>query len=156
MRIAEFLSEQRVPFEPLPHPLAFTAQKRAKWLHVSGSRVAKCVLLDAPGGHVLAVLPATHQVDAVLLSRELGGPVRLADAREVAAVFRDCEWGVVPPFGTLYGLPTLLDSSLDPETLLVFETHTHVDAVRLLCADFERLEQPRRCRFARCHDRCRV
>jgi Ala-tRNA(Pro) deacylase len=148
MRIADFLAEQRVPFEPLPHPPAFTAQKRAKWLRVPGAQVAKCVLLCGPDGYVLAVLPATHHVDTEALSEHLGGPVRLAGDREIAEVFRDCEWGVVPPFGTLYGLPTLLDDSLHPDALLVLETHTHVDAVRLHCGDFERLERPRRLRFA--------
>jgi Ala-tRNA(Pro) deacylase len=149
MRIADFLAEQRVAFEPLPHPPAFTAQKRARCLHVPGSRVAKCVLLYGPQGYLLAVLPATHQVDLEKLAAQLGGPVRLATDGEIARVFRDCEWGVVPPFGTLYGLTTLLDDALPPESQLVLETHTHVDAIRLSCRDFERLEHPRRLPFAR-------
>src|SRR5262249_39580545 len=131
------------------HPPAFTAQQRAKSLHVSGSRVAKSVLLRGPGGYLLAVLPATHRVDTQALAAALGGPIRLATDREIAVVFRDCEWGVVPPFGTLYGLPTLLDDSLPADVLLVLETQTHVDAVRLRCSDFERLESPRRLPFAR-------
>jgi Ala-tRNA(Pro) deacylase len=149
MRIAEFLARQQVAYEAVPHPPAFTAQQRAKSLRVSGAQVAKCVLLRGPAGFLLAVLPATHHIDTDLLARDLGGPVRLATDQEIAEVFRDCEWGVVPAFGTLYGLPTLLDDSLSPAALLVLETHTHVDAVRLRCCDFEHLERPRRLRFAR-------
>ncbi len=149
MRIVDLLAARRIDFEPLPHPPAFTAQKLAKYLHVSGHQVAKSVLLAGPAGHMLAVLPATHQIDTEALARELGGPVRLASDREMAEVFRDCEWGVAPPFGTLYGLPTLLDESIPPEAAMVFETHTHVQAIRLRCRDFERLERPRRLRFAR-------
>jgi Ala-tRNA(Pro) deacylase len=148
MRIADFLAQQRVAYETVPHPPAFTAQQRAKYLGVPGHQVAKCVLLRGPGGYFLAVLPATHHIDTDLLTRELGGPVGLATDQEIAEVFRDCEWGVVPAFGTLYGLPTLLDESLSPNVLLVLETHTHVDAVRLRCRDFELIEQPRRLRFA--------
>ena len=149
MGIPEFLREQHVPFEPLPHAPAFSAQKRAKFLRVPGARVAKCVLLRGPGGLFLAVLPATHQIDEAALSAALMGPVRLATEAELVGVFRDCEWGVVPPFGRLYGLPSLLDESIDPGTLLVFEGQTHVEAIRLRCRDFERLEKPRRLRFAR-------
>jgi Ala-tRNA(Pro) deacylase len=149
MRIAELLAQQQVAFEPLVHPPAFTAQKRAKYLGVSGSRVAKCVLLRGPDGFLLALMPATHHVDTALLAAKLGGPVRLATDEELAGIFRDCEWGVVPPFGTLYGLPTLLDDSIAPEALIVLETHSHVEAVRMRCADFERLEGPRRLHFAR-------
>ncbi len=149
MRIDAFLAEQNVPFETLPHAPAFTAQKLAKYLRVPGSRVAKSVLLVAPEGCCLAVLPATHHVDTEQLTRELGGPVRLATDGEMAGIFHDCEFGIVPPFGTLYGLPILLDDSLRPDALLVFEGHTHVEALRMRCGDYERLEKPRRLRFAR-------
>jgi Ala-tRNA(Pro) deacylase len=149
MRVPDFLMEQHVPFETLLHPPAFTAQKRAKYLHVSGRKVAKSVLLVGPKGYFLAVLPATRHVDTRKLSHAVGGPVRLADAREVADVFRDCEWGVVPPFGALYGLATVLEEELAPDALIVFEGNTHAEAVRLRCRDFERLEHPRRLQFAR-------
>jgi Ala-tRNA(Pro) deacylase len=144
MRVPDFLLQQDVPFETLLHPPAFTAQKRARFLHVPGREVAKAVLLQGPFGYVLAVLPATQHVDAGRVTQALGGPVRLADNDEIARVFPDCEWGVVPPFGTLYNLPVLLDAGIPPDTLMVFETTTHAEAVRLLCRDFERLERPRR------------
>jgi Ala-tRNA(Pro) deacylase len=99
----------------------------------------------------LAVLPATHQVDTQTLASRLGRPVRLANDREVAEVFRDCQWGVVPPFGARYGITTLLDDSIEPDDLIVLETHSQFEAIRLRCRDFERLEKPRRLRFARPH-----
>ena len=149
MRVPQFLAEQRILFETILHPPAFTAQNRARFLHISGNQVAKSVLLVGPRGRFLAVLPATCQIDTEKLALTLGGPVRLASDDEIADVFRDCEWGVVPPFGTLYALPTLLDDSFDPETWMVFETNTHAEAVRLRCRDYERLERPRRLHFSR-------
>ncbi len=148
MRVVEFLQRRQVPFETLLHPPAFTAQKRAHFLHLPGRQVAKVVLLHGPDGHLLAVLPATQRVDTERVAQVLGGPVRLADDAEIARVFPDCEWGVVPPFGTLYALPVLLDERIAPDTLLVFETTTHAEAVRMLCRDFERLERPRRLQLA--------
>jgi Ala-tRNA(Pro) deacylase len=148
MRIAAFLAEHQVAFEGLLHPPAFTAQKRAKYLRVPGKRVAKSVLLAGPAGFFLAVLPATLRVNTGRLAAAFGGPVRLATGRELAEVFRDCEWGVVPPFGSLYGLPTVLDEEFGPDVGIVFEGHSHAQAVRLLGRDFERLERPRRLRFS--------
>lgn len=148
MRLSELLAEQHVPFETLLHPPAFTAQKRARFLHVTGRQVAKAVLLHGPGGYFLAVLPATRRVDLGRVQALLGGPVRLATVAEIGAVFVDCEWGVVAPFGRRYGLPVLLDESIGPETLMVFETDARAEAVRLRCQDFERLEQARRVRLA--------
>ncbi len=149
MRIAEYLNEQRVSYEYLPHAPAFTAHQLAKYLHVSGDQVAKCVLLRGPANYYVAVLPATYQVDMQRLGAALNGAVRMADDREMAEVFRDCEWGVVPPFGALYGLATLLEETIAPEAALVMEMNTHVEAIRLRCRDYERLEQPRRLHFAR-------
>jgi Ala-tRNA(Pro) deacylase len=148
MRIAAFLTENQVRFETLFHPPAYSASQRAKQLHVPGRQVAKCVLLTTARGPLLAVLPATHHVNTAALEFELGTSVRLAGDDEISRVFPDCEWGVVLPFGTLYGLATILDDSLNAEDLIVFEGHTHVEAVRLKCTDFERLEKPRRLRFA--------
>jgi Ala-tRNA(Pro) deacylase len=149
MRVPDFLAQQKVAFETLLHPLARTAQRRAKYLHVPGEQVAKSILLAGPQGFVLAVLPATHQVDTERLAHDLGGPVRLATEREIRAIFMDCEWGVVPPFGRLYGLPTILDEALAGDALLVFEGNRQMEALRMRGRDFERLEQPRRLHFAR-------
>ena len=149
MRIAEFLDEKRVAYEYLPHAPAFTAHQLAKYLHVPGEQVAKCVLLRGPASYFVAVLPATYQVDTERLVAALNGPVRIADDREMGQVFRDSEWGVVPPFGTLYGLATLLEETIAPDATLVMETNSHMEAIRLRCRDFERLEQPRRLHFAR-------
>jgi len=148
MRVPTYLTDRHVPFETIFHPPAFSAQKRAKYMHVPGRQVAKCVLLSGPAGYFLVILPATHRVDTDALAAFLGGPVRLATPEEVAAVFSDCEWGAVPPFGTLYGLPTVLETTLEPGALLTFEGHTHAEAIRMRCRDFEELEHPVRLHFA--------
>src|SRR5947209_5127725 len=135
MQLAAFLQDRHVPFESLPHAPAYTATMRAKYLGVPGRQVAKSLLLHGPAGFLLAVLPATHHVDVGLLAAALGGPVRLATDAEITGVFRDCEWGVVPPFGTLYGLTAVLDDEIAPEDFIVFEGQTHVEAVRLRCSD---------------------
>src|SRR5438552_14834 len=112
MRVAEFLAENHVRFEELQLPPAFSATHRAKHLHVCGRQVAKCVLLMAPTGPLLAVLPATHHIDLALLTQELNQSIHLATDEEIARVFPDCEWGVVLPFGVVYGLPTVLDDTI--------------------------------------------
>lgn len=148
MRVADFLSEQHIPFETLVHAPAFTAQKRAKYLHVPGRQVAKSVLLAGPTGFVLAVLPATHHIDLGAVAACLGFPVRLANHLEIADLFRDCEWGVLTPFGTLYGLTTIVDESLDSNSHIIFEAHLHAMTISMHYRDFERLEKPRRFPFA--------
>jgi Ala-tRNA(Pro) deacylase len=149
MRVPLFLADNRVAFGRLYHAPAYTAQRRAYYLHVPGRQLVKSVLLRAPAGYLLAVLPADARVDLDALGRVLGGPVRLAGAEEIPEVFRDCEWGALSPFGSLYGLATVLERDLDPEAEIVFEGASHGEAIRMRCRDFERLERPRRLSFAR-------
>jgi Ala-tRNA(Pro) deacylase len=149
MRVPQFLTDQHVCFETLLHPPSYTAHRLAKYLHVSGRHVAKSVLLAGNGSYYLAVLPAALRVDLAAVSEQLGVPVRLAGEHEVVRLFNDCEWGAVTPFGHLYGLTTLLDTSIPLDSTVVFEAGRHAEAIRMTCRDFDRLEHPRRFSFAR-------
>jgi Ala-tRNA(Pro) deacylase len=149
MRVSEFLIGEHVAFETLLHAPAYTAQHRAKFLGISGNHVAKAVLLRGQEGYLLAVLPATKRIDTVALSLALGSSVSIATGEEVSDVFCDCEWGVVGPFGRLYGLPSILDTSIALDELMIFESDTHAEAIRIRCRDYEMLERPRRLSFAR-------
>jgi Ala-tRNA(Pro) deacylase len=150
MRVPQFLIDQHVRFETMLHPPSYTAHKLAKRLRISGRQVAKSVLLAGGESYYLAVLPAALRVDLAAVSEHLGVTVRLAGEHEVVRLFNDCEWGAVTPFGHLYGLSTLLDTSIPPDSMIVFEAGRHVEAIRMTCRDFERLERPRRFPFA-CH-----
>jgi Ala-tRNA(Pro) deacylase len=152
MQITNYLHEQRIAFERLAHAPAFTAQRLAKYLRLPGDLVAKCVLLRGGGSFLVAVLPACCQLDTERLGGALHAPVRIADHREIAAIFSDCEWGVVSAFGAAYGLATLLEATVPADALIVLPGNTHFESVRLQCRDFERLERPRRLRFAREND----
>jgi Ala-tRNA(Pro) deacylase len=148
MRVGQFLTENQIRFQALVFPPAFTAQKRAMRLRVSGRQVLKSILLSGPQGYFLAVLPATHRLNTKLLADFFGGPVRLAKPEEIRQVFPDCEWGVVQPLGHLYGLRTILDDSVSPGSHIILQTQTHAEAIRMKCGDFERIEHPDRLQFA--------
>jgi Ala-tRNA(Pro) deacylase len=149
MRLSQFLEERHVAFETVLHPPAFTAQKRARFLHIPGRQVIKSVLLTTGKGYILAILRSINHVDLDALGKYLGLPVRLANEDDLADKFRDCEPGAVTPFGSLYGLWTLLEESIHPDDTILFEAQEHAVAIRMKCRDFEMLEKPTRCRFAR-------
>jgi len=150
MRLDEMLTERHVHFERLRHRPTFTANRMAQTLHVPGKEVAKSVLLRAGFGYVLAVLPATHQVDLRRVREELGEEqVELASEREVEQLFPDCEPGAHPPFGSLYNIRTLMDGSLAGDKEIVFEGQNHEEAYRMSFQDYEALEHPVKGYFAR-------
>jgi Ala-tRNA(Pro) deacylase len=142
--ILEYLNREEIDFERLTHPRAVSATELAQSLHVTGHRVAKAVIVEAGGRHVLCVLPASEWVDVHRLGEELGtASIRLVPEAEFHAMFRDCEVGAEPPFGSLYGMPVIVDSSLADEDEIVFRAGSHEEAIQMAYADFARLERPR-------------
>lgn len=149
MRLDEFLAGQRVPFTRMAHRPAYTANRVAQALHVPGKEVAKAVVVKTGGGHALAVLPSTCRVDLDRLGRDLGeARVGLATEDEVERLFPDCERGAVPPFGSLYHMPTVVDESLAADEEIVFEGQNHEEAIRMTYRDYVAVEHPRVGHFA--------
>ena len=152
MYIVDFLRSRGVWYESLLHRPASSSTKRAGCVHVPGRRVAKAVLVKAGDSFVLAVLPSTSQIDLSRLSEVMGEPaslVRLATSDELFERFPDCEPGVVPPFGRLYGLKTVVDLGLADSSEIVVGANTRHEGLRMLFRDFQTLEEPLRASFTR-------
>lgn len=151
MYTVDFLLSRQVWFEPVLHSPASSSTQRAHCMHVPGRHVAKTVLVKAGAGFVLVVLPSTSQIDLARLSELIGRPaaeVRLATADELVNLFTDCQPGVVPPFGRLYDLDTVFDSSLIGVAELVFGGNTRHEGLRMRSADYIAIEEPRIGSFA--------
>lgn len=145
MDIPAFLEEQHCAFAVMPHPTTYTAQEMAHELHVPGREVAKTVLLRANGDYefVVAVVPAHKRVDLRRASELLGGgDVSLAHETDIEEHCPDCERGVLPPFGSRYGMKTIVDKSLADDEAIVFEGNTHNEAIQMKFDAFRRLEEP--------------
>jgi Ala-tRNA(Pro) deacylase len=145
MYTIDFLRSRRVWFESLLHSPASSSTKRAHCMHVPGRRVAKTVLVKAGDRFVLVVLPSTSTIDLGRLSEVMGRPaaeVRLATTDELVGIFTDCEPGVVPPFGRLYDLDTVFDSSLIDVADLVFGGNTRHEGLRMRSRDYVAIEEP--------------
>ena len=152
MYVLDFLRSRGIWFESLLHRPASSSTKRAGSVHVPGRAVAKAVLIKAGDSFVLAVLPSTLRIDLLQLSEAVGEPasrVRLATSDELFDCFPDCEPGVVPPFGRLYGIKTLVDSRLTISSEIIVGANTRHEGMRMLFRDFQTLEEPVRASFTR-------
>jgi len=149
-RLMAHFQEQGVAFEELSFPEVYTAQEVAAQLHVPGWQLAKVVMAKVGEELAMLVLPAPARVDFSQLKEALGAKeVELAREREFADRFPDCEVGAMPPFGSLYQVPTYVDESLVGAGEIVFLAGTHNEALKLSTADYERLAQPQVLSFAR-------
>src|SRR6058998_3208286 len=141
-RLIDCLNENKVRYEVLHHPEAVTAQRIAQAEHVKGRHHAKVVMIKSGEQHLMAVLPADHQIDLKKLEKAVGKPVLLETEKEFKSLFPECAIGAMPPFGNLYGVPTYVDKSLAQENYIVFEAGTHTDAIKLSYLDYEKIVNP--------------
>jgi Ala-tRNA(Pro) deacylase len=143
MKLETLLEEQQIDFEKHTHTPAYTAQRLADVEHVSGYMVAKPVVVRGQSGFAICVLPAPKQLDIERVSEIMGDPdVRLATESEMAELFPDCELGAEPPVGSMFGMRTIMDTSLRDDDYLIMQAGTHTEAIKARRADWERLCNP--------------
>lgn len=148
-KLQELLDRERVAYEVLTHPPAYTAQEVAQAQHVPGRELAKVVVVCGSQGFALLVLPAIYKVDLARAQAALGDPqARLATEQEFRSLFPECEVGAMPPFGNLFALPVYVDQTLAQDETIVFNAGTHTQTVRMRYADFVRLVGPKLASFA--------
>jgi Ala-tRNA(Pro) deacylase len=143
-RLQSYLDTNKIPYEVVSHPKAYTAHDVAQTLDVPGKLVAKVVMVKADEYFVMTVLPSTWRVDLRRLRDVLEArDVRLATEAECANLFPDCQVGTMPPFGNLYGVEVYVDQFLTEDESIVFEAGTYVGAIKLRYKDFADLVRPK-------------
>jgi Ala-tRNA(Pro) deacylase len=149
VRVLDYLSENGIDFSVMHHQLHYTAQEEAAAQHISGHRFAKTVVVRADDEYILLALPASHRIDFKLLKGVLGTDVELAAEGDLARLFPDCDVGAEPPFGSQYGLHTIVDDGLAAQERIAVRAGSHTEVVLLSYADYARLEKPQVASFTR-------
>ena len=152
MYIQDFLRSRGIWFETLLYQPASSSAKRAKNARVAGRKVAKAVLIRVADSFVLAVLPASSRIDLDQLSQVVALPsaeIRLATSDELLATFPDCEPGVIPAFGRLYGIKTIVDSGFSEIGDIVISANTRHEGLWMHFRDFAAVEEPAQASFSR-------
>jgi Ala-tRNA(Pro) deacylase len=137
--VGDALAFEEVDFEILRHVPTYSAAHTARAMGVDPRRLAKAVLLKDANGYVLAVLPANHALDVPGLSAELHRALMLAAEEDLDELFCDCAIGSVPPLGSWYRIPTVVDSALKQQADIYFEAGDHRCLVHVTETGFEQL-----------------
>ena len=152
-KLQRFLEDEQVPHQITTHGPAFTAQQIAQSVHVSGHTYAKAVILVADGEVVMAVLPATHDVDIDVFAQAIGvQKVCLANEPDLAEPFPGCELGAIPPFGNLWGVPVYLAQMLAEQESLTFNAGTFTEVMTIPMDHYLRVVRPVLFPFAQSHE----
>lgn len=139
--LQQYFNDHRVAYDCLKHARTGCSSRSAEASHVPGDCLAKAVVLKRRDGYLLAIVPASRQVEIAGVGGLLNQPVGLATEEEIAPLFPDCEPGAVPPIADAYGLQAVVDQDLEAPSDIYFEAGDHRTLVHLSGDQFRLLMQ---------------
>lgn len=137
--LKNLFEENNIEYDVEKHKEVFTAQHVAASEHITGYEFAKVVMVKCDGKTLMTVIPAPHEISIQKLKKLGYKKVELADEKEFADLFPDCDVGAMPPFGDLYDLPMYVDESLKEESEIVFNSGNHIETVKIKREDYDSL-----------------
>lgn len=140
-KLEKLLTETKTKYKPLEHRKVFTAFDATQTQHLKTTQVAKAVLLKGKKTLYLAVLPAGRNCDFKAVSKLAGEKLSMAKEKDIKDKLKT-KVGLITPFGSLYGIPILLDKKLAVNKKLTLPAGSYTDSIELSYKDYIKLESP--------------
>ena len=142
LRVENLMKEGGVDFGVRRHQPVFTSEEAAAVRGVALSTGAKALICKVAAGYVMFVIPADRKLDSKKVRQALGiHGLRFATQEELREL--TClPPGAVPPFGSLFGLPTYCDTGLAENEQINFNAGDNSISVSLRYEDYLKVENP--------------
>jgi Ala-tRNA(Pro) deacylase len=141
-RICELLDATNTAYGVLRHEPVFTSEEAAAIRGVPLASGAKALVCKIDDRFVLIVLPADRKLASKQAKKELAGKsLRFATKEEVLEL-TSLTPGSIPPFGSLFNLPTYCDAALAEQPQINFNAGDHGISVSMTFAAYQAVENP--------------
>lgn len=151
-RLVDALTLAGIAFLRTHHAPVYTSAEAAAVRGVSLHSGAKALILKGGDSFLMVVLPADLVLDSHAVREMLGSKrLRFASKEEVSTL-TGLTPGSIPPFGSLFGLPTICDDRLSENERINFNAGSHTDSLQMACADYLQYESPRIARVGKPND----
>lgn len=141
-----------VAYEVLEHPPVFTSEEAAKIRGTPLSSGAKALICMADEQFYLFVLPADRRLASKAIKKEQRWKsLRFATPEEVLELTQ-LRPGSIPPFGSLFSMPTWCDPRLAENPRINFNAGDHAISMSMTYDDYLAAESPRIVSLAECSD----
>jgi Ala-tRNA(Pro) deacylase len=148
-RLIQLLTEREVPHRLMRHPPVRTSEEASQVRGTPLDAGAKALVCQADERTVLIVVPADARLDNRAFRQQAGVKnVRMIDAERILELV-GAPVGAVPPFGSLFGLPTYADEDVVGRELIAFNAGGRDISMTMRGPDFAAIEQPIIGQFAR-------
>jgi Ala-tRNA(Pro) deacylase len=141
-RLQKRLEDAGITFSVMHHQPVRTSEEAAAVRGTSLASGAKALLLNLDGTVALFVLPANRRLASRKVRTTLSVKnVRFATTDEVLEL-TGLRPGSIPPFGSLFGLPTYCDPALKENETINFNAGDQAISIALPFRSFQAVEAP--------------
>jgi Ala-tRNA(Pro) deacylase len=141
-RLRTWLEQSGVAFTVLRHEPVFTSEQAAAVRGTPLSSGAKALVLKAGERFIVAILPADRKLDSRKARDGLGVKALRFATKEEVLELTGLQPGSIPPFGSLFNLPTYCDPALADNPSINFNAGDHSISVQMSYADYAAAEKP--------------
>jgi Ala-tRNA(Pro) deacylase len=129
--VKSYIEGRGVAYEVIAHPASGSSHETAETAHVDEGHIAKGVILKDGAGAVMVVVPGDAWVNLSAIEQELDRKMVLAEEKDAAGYFPDCDLGAIPPLGPAYGIETLMDRALISLAYVYLESGDHRSLIKI-------------------------
>jgi Ala-tRNA(Pro) deacylase len=147
-RVESLLNQHGIAFQVLRHEPVYTSEEAARIRGTPLVSGAKALICKGEDCFVMFVVPADRKLDSHAVRRAKGWRKLRFATREEVLELTGLAPGSIPPFGSLFGLPTLCDERLGDNDVINFNAGDHSISVSMRYADYVLAEKPELGTFA--------
>jgi len=147
-RLVQRLESRGIPFTLLHHAPVYTSEEAAQVRGTTLASGAKALICKADDCFIMVVMPADLRMASRLVRRSTSSRRLRFASREEVADLTGLQPGSIPPFGSLFKLPTWCDHRLAEQATINFNAGDHAVSISMAYADYAAEEQPRLGEFA--------
>lgn len=140
--ILGLLDQSDIKYQKYEHESVFTSEEAAKVRNTDVHQGAKALVLQADKEFILLVLPADLKADLDKLQKLKGYKKLVMASKESVKSKTGLEVGCIPPFGSLLGLKTLVDSRLSENIEIAFNAGRHDRSIKMSYEGYLKFESP--------------
>lgn len=129
--VKSYIDGRGVGYEVIAHPTSGSSHETAEAAHIDEGHIAKGVILKDSAGAVMVVIPGDAWVNLPAIRKELDREMVLAEEKDAAGYFPDCDLGAIPPLGPAYGMETLMDKALISLAYVYLESGDHRSLIKI-------------------------
>jgi len=141
-RVSGLLEAKSISFDVLRHAPVYTSEEAAAVRGTPLASGAKALVCRADDRFVMIVLPADRKLASKAVRRGAGIKSLRFASREEVEQLTDLQPGSIPPFGSLFGLPTWCDERLADQPRINFNAGDHSISISMAYGDYLAAEQP--------------